>query len=183
MERPTEVQLELETGVTQARLAEIAEVSPSTLRGYEKEGLISLLSNDGKKLYGPASLTDLMRVKTLKAEGLKLEEIRARLRPAPKSEAELLAELESARLSLEEARSKLAAVATQVGERVVTYRNELRLSKEELEAVEQLRQRNVRRALQVERKARAVKTQLQYRSAKPHIVRVDLPQAPKRKRR
>ena len=69
MERPTEVQLELETGVTQARLAEIAEVSPSTLRGYEKEGLISLLSNDGKKLYGPASLTDLMRVKMLKAEG------------------------------------------------------------------------------------------------------------------
>ena len=86
-------------------------------------------------------------------------------------------------MNLEEARSKLAAVATQVGERVVTYRNELRLSKEELEAVEQLRQRNVRRALQVERKARAVKTQLQYRSAKPHIVRVDLPQAPKRKRR
>jgi DNA-binding transcriptional MerR regulator len=182
VELTQELVTELETGVSQSRLAEIADVSPSTLRGYEKEGLIPLHSNASKKLYGQASLEALDRIKALKANGAKLEEIKTQMVSAGKTEAQLLAELEEARTQLEAARAKLAAVAGDVNERIVVRRNELRLTKEEMQAVEALRQANLRRANQVERKASALKGGLQYRAAKPHIVRVDLPQAPKKKR-
>jgi DNA-binding transcriptional MerR regulator len=183
MELSEERLSELEVGVTQTRLAEIADISTSTLRSYEKEGLIPLHSNDGKKLYGAASLEALERIKALKADGAKLEDIKAKLVPSQKTEAQLLAELEAARAKLEEARSKLANVASEIGERIVVRRNELRLTKEEMQAVEALRQANLRRAHQVERKSNSLKGGLQYRAAKPHIVRVDLPQTPKRKRK
>jgi DNA-binding transcriptional MerR regulator len=182
VELTQELVTELETGVSQSRLAEIADVSPSTLRGYEKEGLIPLHSNTSKKLYGQASLEALERIKALKASGAKLEEIKTQMVTAGKTEAQLLAELEEARKQLEEARAKLAAVAGDVNDRIVVRRNELRLTKEEMQAVEALRQANLRRANQVERKASTLKGGLQYRAAKPHIVRVDLPQAPKKKR-
>jgi DNA-binding transcriptional MerR regulator len=175
--------VELEGGVTQARMAELAGVSAATLRGWEKDGLIPLHSNAGRKLYGQASLEAVNRVRALKAEGLNNEEIKAKLAPAPADEAALLAQLEEARAQLEATRARLAAVAKDVTERIVVRRNELRLTKDELEAVEALRQQNLRRALQVERKAKAIGARLQYASVKPHIIRVDLPQAPKRKRK
>ena len=140
-------------------------------------------SNTSKKLYGTVSLEALERIKTLKASGASLEELKAQVLPAAKTEAQLMAELEVARLALEAARTKLAALAGQVSERVIVQRNELRLTKQELEAIEALRQSNLRRATQVERKANALGARVQYAAAKPHIVRVDLPAAPKRKRK
>jgi DNA-binding transcriptional MerR regulator len=182
MKLSQDINSELQGGVSQARLAEIAGVSASTVRGYEKEGLIPLHSNEGKKLYGTASLEALERVRTLKATGETMDGIKTKLLPTQKSAAQLLADLEDARQNLEAARAKLSALAGEIGERIVVKRNELRLTKEELEAVEALRQQNLRRAVQVERKANSLQTRLQYRAAKPHVVRVDLPQAQKRKK-
>ena len=175
---------ELASGVTQTRMAELAGISASSLRALEKDGLVPLHSNAAKKLYGTASLEALERVKALKASGASLGDLKAQVLPAPKSEAQLLSELEVARAALTAARAKLAALAGQVSERVVVQRNELRLSKQELEAIEALRQSNLRRAVQVERKASALGARVQYASApKPHVVRVDLAAAPKRKRK
>lgn len=183
MELSQELITELEGGVTQTRMAEIAGISPAALRGLEKDGLVPLHSNAAKKLYGAVSLEALERIKTLKASGASLDELRAQVIPAAKSEAQLMAELELAKSKLTAARAKLAALAGGVSERVIVQRNELRLSKQELEAIEALRQSNLRRAVQVERKANALGARVQYASAKPHIVRVDLPAAQKRKRK
>ena len=174
---------ELASGVTQMRMAELAGISPASLRALEKDGLVPLHSNTSKKLYGMASLEALERIKSLKASGASLEELKAQVLPAPKSEAQLMADLELARTKLDEARTKLAALSSGVSERVIVQRNELRLSKQELEAIEALRQSNLRRAVQVERKANALGARVQYASAKPHVVRVDLAAAPKRKRK
>ena len=183
MELSQELITELANGVTQTRMAEIAGISAATLRSLEKDGLVPLHSNAAKKLYGAASLEALERVKALKAAGASVEELKTQILPAAKTEAQLLAELEVARGALEAARAKLAALAGEVSERVVVQRNELRLSKQELEAIEALRQSNLRRAAQVERKANALGARVQYASARPHIVRVDLPAAQKRKRK
>ena len=183
MELNKDLAAELRNGVTQTRMAELAGISAASLRALEKDGLVPLHSNTTKKLYGAASLEAVERVRVLKASGASLEDLKAQVLPAPKSEAQLMAELEAARTKLEAARAKLAALAGEVAERVVVQRNELRLSKQELEAIEALRQSNLRRAMQVERKANALGARVQYASAKPHIVRVDLPQAPKRKRK
>jgi DNA-binding transcriptional MerR regulator len=183
MELSQEQITELESGVTQARMAELAGISASSLRALEKDGLVPLHSNAGKKLYGRASLDALERVRALKASGKTTEQIKTELAPAQEGEAELLAKLEEARAQLEAAKARLAAVSKDVTERIVTRRNELRLTKDELEAIEALRQQNLRRALQVERKAKSLTAQMQYRQVKPHIVRVDLPAAPKRKRK
>ena len=183
MELTKELSTELEGGVTQTRMAEIAGISAASLRGLEKDGLVPLHSNTAKKLYGAASLEALERIKTLKASGASLGDLKTAVSPAPKSEAQLVAELEVARVKLEAVRTKLATLAGEVSERVVVQRNELRLSKQELEAIEALRQSNLRRATQVERKANALGARVQYAAAKPHIVRVDLPQAAKRKRK
>ena len=51
------------------------------------------------------------------------------------------------------------------------------MTKKELAELEQLRQSNLRRALLVEQKAKAIKMQLEYRNASMSITRVDLPQA------
>lgn len=183
MELTQELITELENGVTQTRMAEIAGISAATLRSLEKDGFVPLHANTTKKLYGAASLDAVERVKALKASGASLEVLKAQIVPAVKTEAQLMAELEVARMALEAARTKLAALAGEVTERVVVQRNELRLSKQELEAIEALRQSNLRRAVQVERKANALGARVQYASAKPHIVRVDLPAAQKRKRK
>jgi DNA-binding transcriptional MerR regulator len=184
MELTEDLITELEQGVTQTRMAEIAGISASSLRGLEKDGLVPLHSGSTKKLYGAASLEALERIKTLKASGASLEDVKARVLPAPKTEAQLMVELELARTALTAARAKLAALAGEVTERVIVQRNELRLSKQELEALEVLRQSNLRRAAQVERKAKSLGARMQYALApKPHVVRVDLPAAPKRKRK
>lgn len=183
VELTEDLKTELANGVTQTRMAELAGISAAVLRSLEKDGLVPLHSNAAKKLYGADALEALERVKTFKASGASLEQLKAQVLPAPKSEAQLLSELELARTALEAARTKLATLAGEVAERVVVQRNELRLSKQELEAIEALRQSNLRRATQVERKANALGARVQYAAAKPHIVRVDLPQAPKRKRK
>lgn len=184
MELTEDLKTELGNGVTQARMAELAGISAASLRSFEKDGLVPLHSNTTKKLYGAASLEALERIKSSKASGASLEDLKAQVFPAPKSEAQLMAELEVARTALVAARTKLTTLAGEVTERVVVQRNELRLSKQELEAIEVLRQSNLRRAAQVERKASSLGTQMQYALApKPHVVRVDLPQAPKRKRK
>lgn len=183
MELSQELITELENGVTQTRMAELAGISATSLRSFEKDGLVPLHANTTKKLYGAASLEALERIKTLKASGASLEDLKAQVLPAVKSEAQLMAELEVARTKLTAARTKLVALAGEVSERVIVQRNELRLTKQELEAIEALRQSNLRRATQVERKANALGARVQYAAAKPHIVRVDLPQAPKRKRK
>ena len=183
MELTEDLKTELANGVTQTRMAELTGLSAASLRALEKDGLVPLHANTTKKLYGAASLEALERVKALKASGASLEDLKAQVLPAPKSEAQLLSELELAKTKLQAARAKLAALTGEVTERVVVQRNELRLSKQELEAIEALRQSNLRRAVQVERKANALGARVHYASAKPHIVRVDLPQAPKRKRK
>ncbi len=184
MELTEDLKTELGSGVTQTRMAEIAGISAASLRSFEKDGLVPLHSNTTKKLYGVAALEAVERIKTLKASGASLEELKTQVLPATKSQAQLLSELEVARAALEAARSKLSALAGEVSERVIVQRNELRLSKQELEAIESLRQSNLRRAAQVERKANSLGARMQYALApKPHIVRVDLPAAPKRKRK
>ena len=183
VELTEDLKTELANGVTQTRMAELAGISPAALRGLEKDGFVPLHSNTAKKLYGADSLEALERVKALKASGASLEQLKAQILPAVKSEAQLLAELELAKTKLQATRAKLAALTGEVTERVIVQRNELRLSKQELEAIEALRQSNLRRAVQVERKANALGARVQYAAAKPHIVRVDLPQAAKRKRK
>ena len=73
MELTEELITELGSGVTQTRMAEIAGISASSVRGLEKDGLVPLHSNAAKKLYGAASLEALERIKTLKAAGASLE--------------------------------------------------------------------------------------------------------------
>lgn len=166
------------------RMAELAGISAASLRSFEKDGLVPLHSGTTKKLYGTAALEALERIKTLKASGASLEDMKAQVLIAPKSEAQLMTELGVARTALEAARTKLATLAGEVSERVIVQRHELRLTKQELEAIEILRQSNLRRAAQVERKANSLGARMQYALApKPHVVRVDLPQAPKRKRK
>jgi len=101
MELTKELIAELEGGVTQTRMAELAGISAAALRGFEKDGLVPLHANTIKKLYGAASLEALGRIKTLKASGASLEEMKAQVLPAVKSEAQLMAELEVAKTKLE----------------------------------------------------------------------------------
>jgi hypothetical protein len=67
-------------------------------------------------------------------------------------------------------------LSDKIGKRVLQYKNEIVLTTEELKAIADLRQQNVRRALQVERRAKAVVASLQYKKAAPNVIRFDLPQ-------
>ena len=191
---------ELIAGVTQTRLAELAGISSATLRNYEKEGLLTNLEREGKKVYDLDAYDALELVKMLRSEGLGLKEIAAKiasdraLEPSPETEtvtikgkdAEALrAEVEGLRRKLAEERDKLKEMSDRIGKRILKYKNEITLTTEELKAIEQLRQQNVRRALQVERRARTVVANLQYKKAAPNVIRFDLPQKvkPGKKRR
>ena len=189
---------ELIAGVTQTRLAELAGISSATLRNYEKEGLLTNLEREGKKVYDLDAYDALELVKMLRSEGLGLKEIAAKiasdraLEPSPetmtlkgKDADALRAEVEGLRRKLAEERDKLKEMSDRIGKRILKYKNEITLTTEELKAIEQLRQQNVRRALQVERRARAVVASLQYKKAAPNVIRFDLPQKvkPGKKRR
>lgn len=188
---------ELIAGVNQTRLAELAGISSATLRNYEKEGLLTSFERDGKKVYDLDAFEALELVKMLRGEGLSLKEIAAKISSDTvisepetvtikgKDADALRAEVESLRRTLADERDKLKAMSDKIGKRILKYKNEITLTTEELKAIEQLRQQNVRRALQVERRARAVVASLQYKKAAPNVIRFDLPQKvkPGKKRR
>jgi DNA-binding transcriptional MerR regulator len=197
MKLDSSTKAELKAGVSQTRLAQLTELSASTLRGYEKEGLVPAQSLEGKKTYGLDALKALETIKTLRAEGLNLREIVQHLKPeadatetpastptgtkAPvafdmtKSEAELRAQVDQLRLQLEAEREKLAQLANQIGTRVIRQRNELVLTKKELEELERMRESNIKRALAVTRRNQA----LLYSASRPGVLRFD-PKKPKK---
>lgn len=178
---------ELEAGVSQSRLAQLAELSPSTLRGYEKDGLVPTQSRGGKKLYGQPAFSALETIKRLRAEGLSLGEIGARLKSVPDAapitdapvalptEAELRAQVEHLRDQLQIERAKLERLSNQVETRIVRRRNELVLTKKELEELERLRESNIKRAMAVTRRATAIR----YAATRPGVIRFD-PKKPKK---
>jgi DNA-binding transcriptional MerR regulator len=186
---------ELIAGVTQTRLAELAGISSATLRNYEKEGLLSSLDREGKKVYDLDAFEALEMVKMLKTEGLGLKDIALKMAGSSKAEKTvtikgkdadaLRAEIEGLRAKLAGERDKLKELSDKIGKRVLKYKNEIVLTTEELKAIAELRQQNVRRALQVERRAKAVVTSLQYKKNAPNVIRFDLPQKvkPGKKRR
>jgi MerR family transcriptional regulator, aldehyde-responsive regulator len=177
---------ELIAGVTQTRLAELTGISSATLRNYEKEGLVKSLDREGKKVYDLDAFEALELVKMLRAEGLGLKEIKLKI--AGDSETEntvtingkdaeaLRAEIEGLRAKLAGERDKLKELSDKIGKRVLQYKNEIVLTTEELKAIAELRQQNVRRALQVERRAKTVVANLQYKKNAPNVIRFDLPQ-------
>ncbi len=195
MKLDSSTKAELKTGVNQSRLAQLTELSASTLRSYEKEGLIPTQSLEGKKTYGLDALKALETIKTLRTEGLNLREIVERLKPEPdatetpapssttpptafdmtKSEAELRAQVDQLRLQLQAEREKLAQLANQIGTRVIRQRNELVLTKKELEELERMRESNIKRALAVTRRNQA----LLYSASRPGVLRFD-PKKPKK---
>jgi DNA-binding transcriptional MerR regulator len=177
-----EIQTELAGGVSQARLAELAGISASTLRSYEKSGLIPSGASDGKKAYGVAALERLELIKTRKAGGAKLEEIAAEVLQTQRSPEEMMLEVKRLKAVLEESQGKLKALSKDVQDRVVKRRDEMSEVHEELQAIEDLRRSNLRRAGQVERRAVALKHNIEYRRAGFSVTRIDLPQASKKKR-
>jgi DNA-binding transcriptional MerR regulator len=207
MKLKASIRAELEAGVSQARLAQMAEVSAASVRGYEKDGLIPTQSREGKKTYGLNALEALQRIKQLRREGLGRPEIVAKLKgvpaeeitvatvpaaetvtapaaeqtkPAspldPETEAALRARVEQLRAQLEQERSKLAQLAQHMETRVVQRRNELVLTKKELEELERLREANIRRAVGVTRRT----TALRYATTRKGVILFD-PKNPKKK--
>ena len=176
---------ELIAGVTQTRLAELAGISSGSLRNYEKEGLLTALDREGKKVYDLDAFDALEMVKMLRAEGLGLKEIGLKMAGSSsektltingKDAEALREEIEGLRAKLAGERDKLKELSDKIGKRVLTYKNEIVLTTEELKAIAELRQQNVRRALQVERRAKAVVASLQYKKNAPNVIRFDLPQ-------
>jgi DNA-binding transcriptional MerR regulator len=177
---------ELIAGVTQTRLAELAGISSATLRNYEKEGLVKSLERESKKVYDLDAFEALELVKMLRLEGLSLKEIKLKIAGSSETEktvtingkdAEALrAEIDGLRAKLANERDKLKELSDKIGKRVLQYKNEIVLTTEELKAIAELRQQNVRRALQVERRAKTVVASLQYKKAAPNVIRFDLPQ-------
>ncbi len=197
MKLDSSIKAELKAGVSQTRLAQLTELSASTLRSYEKEGLIPTQSLEGKKTYGLDALKALETIKNLRAEGLNPRDIVARLKPEPeadetpasspagtnapvvfdmtKTEAELRAQVDQLRVQLQAERDKLTQLANQIGTRVIRQRNELVLTKKELEELERLRESNIKRALAVTRRNQA----LLYSASRPGVLRFD-PKKPKK---
>jgi DNA-binding transcriptional MerR regulator len=167
---------ELEQGVTPARLAEIAGTTISAVRTFEKIGLLEPQLIDGKKLFDAFSLERLEQILVLQTEGLKLDAILKRYGVDPKIAADKMrAELEVLKANLDASRTRIQELSQQ--SRAVTRTNEFLMTKKELAELEQLRQSNLRRALLVEQRAKAIKMQLEYRNASMSVTRVNLPQA------
>ena len=194
MKKPSEsVRSELEAGVSLARLAQLSDVAASTLRNYEKEGLLEVISKSGKKLYGTSALEAALEVKRLRNDGMSLKEIALQRggsnrvptvespKPAAPNAEELKARIQALREQLAGEKAKLDALVARVGTRQVQRKNELALTKKELEEIQRLRESNVRRALEVTRRADLVSGQIQYSMARPGILRMKTPMARKRK--
>ncbi|HEY0070456.1 MAG TPA: MerR family transcriptional regulator [Chloroflexia bacterium] len=76
------------------QFASKASVSIRTLRYYDKEGLLapSEYSESGYRLYTDADLVSLQQILALKFLGFSLDEIKALLRPTPRSLQDVLAQ-------------------------------------------------------------------------------------------
>jgi DNA-binding transcriptional MerR regulator len=191
------VRSDLSTGVSLTRLAELSQVAASTLRNYEKEGLIVSIPGQSKKLDDLKALESALEVKGLRDKGLSLKEIAAQRlgtaasEPEPKSEPvvagptaeDLKARMNTLREQLAAEKAKLEALVARVGTRQMQRKNELALTKKELEEIQLLRESNVRRALEVTRRANAVSGKIQYAMARPGVIRMNTPMAPRKKRK
>ena len=190
------VRSDLEAGVSLTRLAELSQVAASTLRNYEKEGLIHSIPGQSKKLYDLRALESALEVKSLRDKGLSLKEIAAQRLGAKASEPEvqvavstpstaedLKARMNTLREQLAAEKAKLEALVARVGTRQMQRKNELALTKKELEEIQLLRESNVRRALEVTRRASAVSGKVQYAMARPGVIRMNTPMAPRKKRK
>jgi DNA-binding transcriptional MerR regulator len=193
------VRSDLEAGVSLTRLAELSQVAASTLRNYEKEGLIVPIPGHSKKLYDLKALESALEVKGLRDKGLGLKEIAAQRLGAKASEPEvehevepvatgptaedLKARMNTLREQLAAEKAKLEALVARVGTRQMQRKNELALTKKELEEIQLLRESNVRRALEVTRRASAASGKIQYAMARPGVIRMNTPMAPRKKRK
>jgi DNA-binding transcriptional MerR regulator len=191
------VRSDLEAGVSLTRLAELSQVAASTLRNYEKEGLIVSIPGQSKKLYDLKALESALEVKSLRDKGLSLKEIAAqrlgttacetepRVEPvtAGPTAEDLKARMNTLREQLAAEKAKLEALVARVGTRQMQRKNELALTKKELEEIQLLRESNVRRALEVTRRANSVSGKIQYAMARPGVIRMNTPMAPRKKRK
>jgi DNA-binding transcriptional MerR regulator len=195
------VRSDLEAGVSLTRLADLSQVAASTLRNYEKEGLIVSIPGQSKKLYNLKALESALEVKSLRDNGLSLKKIAAQRLGTEVSEPEtgvesqpepvaagptaeeLKARMNTLREQLAAEKAKLEALVARVGTRQTQRRNELALTKKELEEIERLRESNVRRALEVTRRAHTLSGKLQYSMARPGVIRMNTPMAPRKKRK
>lgn len=75
----------MESGLTIGQLAKAAEVPTSTVRYYEREGLLvpSARSASNYRLYTPQDLERLRFIRAAQATGFTLGDVKALLRPAP----------------------------------------------------------------------------------------------------
>jgi DNA-binding transcriptional MerR regulator len=190
------IRSDLSAGVSLTRLAELSQVAASTLRNYEKEGLIVSIPGQTKKLYNLKALESALEVKGLRDKGLSLKEIAAQRLGTAASEPEakvavaagptaedLKARMNTLREQLAAEKAKLEALVARVGTRQMQRKNELALTKKELEEIQLLRESNVRRALEVTRRANAVSGKIQYAMARPGVIRMNTPMAPRKKRK
>ncbi len=176
------IKTELTQGVNQARLAELAGTTNASVRTFEQLGLLESTLEQGKKHFGEAAFDRLEQILVLQTEGLKLDAILKRFGVDPKTAAEKMrTELEALKANLEASRAKIQELSNQ--SRAVARVNELLLSGKELLAIEKLRQSNLRRALMVEQRAKAIKIQLDYKKASMSVTRIDLPQAPRKSKK
>lgn len=172
---------ELNHGVTASRLAELAGTTFRNANLFVQMGALESFLVEGKKRFGQVAYDRLEQILALQAEGLSTEAILGRYGIDPKAAAQNLKnELESLKATLDASRAKLEELNSKLGSREVQRVNELLLTKKELAELEALRQSNIRRAQLVEQRAKAVKTQLEYRRATMSVTRVDLPQAPRK---
>jgi DNA-binding transcriptional MerR regulator len=195
------VRSDLEAGVSLTRLAELSQVAASTLRNYEKEGLIVSIPDQSKKLYDLKALESALEVKGLRDKGLSLKDIaaqrlgteagepEAQTKPqtepvaAGPSAEDLRARMNTLREQLAAEKAKLEALVARVGTRQMQRKNELALTKKELEEIQHLRESNVRRALEVTRRANEVSGKIQYAAARPGMIRMNTPMVPRKKRK
>jgi DNA-binding transcriptional MerR regulator len=177
------------------------QVAASTLRNYEKEGLIVPISGQSKKLYDLKALESALEVKKLRDNGLSLKDIATQRLGTDANEPEAKAEPQAepvaagptaedlkARMNtlheqLAAEKAKLEALVARVGTRQLRRKNELALTKKELEEIQLLRESNVRRALEVTQRAHALSGKLQYAMARPGVIRMNTPMAPRKKRK
>jgi DNA-binding transcriptional MerR regulator len=191
------VRSDLKAGVSLTRLAELSQVAASTLRNYEKEGLIVSIPGQSKKLYDLKALESALEVKSLRDKGLSLNEIAAQRLGTAVSEPEaivapvaagptaedLKARMNTLREQLAAEKAKLEALVARVGTRQMQRKNELALTKKELEEIQLLRESNVRRALEVTRRSQTLSGKIQYSLARPGVIRMNTPMAPRKKRK
>lgn len=96
-------------------LAHLCEVNPRTIDYYTTEGLLTPVtrSSGGHRFYGPEAVGRLRAIKTLQAQGLSLEAIRARLATAG-ADIDLLPRVEHLREELRRLEGEVADLTPQL---------------------------------------------------------------------